>query len=257
MSWREVVVVTGAANGIGEGIARRYAADGAVVYLADRDVERAQVIAREIGAKALQCDVAVEENVKRLVETVVKEAGRVDFFVSNAGIHLGGVGADGMDRHTPAQWDRIWRVNVLSHVLCFQALLPHFRRQKKGRFLVTASAAGLLSQIGDASYSATKHAAVGIAEAIAIAHGDEGVIVHCLAPQAVLTNMNAGAGKDNPALVDGVLTVEQVAQEVVDATKSGKFLILPHPKVGTYVARKAQDYDKWLLGMRKWRRSML
>ncbi len=254
---REVVVVTGAANGIGEGIARRYASDGAVVFLADRDVERAVVIAREIGGTAIKCDVQLEVDVKRLVEAVIKQSGRIDFFVSNAGIHLGGVGADGLDRHTPAQWDRIWRVNVLSHVLCIQALLPHFRRQGRGRFLVTASAAGLLSQIGDASYSASKHAAVGIAEAIAIAHGDEGVTVHCLCPQAVLTNMNPGIGKDNPATVDGVLTVEQVAQEVVDACKSGKFLILPHPQVGKYFARKAQDYDKWLLGMRKWRRSML
>ena len=254
---RHVVVVTGAANGIGEGLARRYAADGATVYLADRDVERAQAIAKEIGGKAIKCDVALEEDVKRLVETVVREAGRIDFFISNAGIHLGGIGGDGLDRHTPAQWDRIWRVNVLSHVLCIQALLPHFRRAGKGRFLVTASAAGLLSQIGDASYSVSKHAAVAIAEAVAIAHGDEGVTVHCLAPQGVLTNMNPGVGKDNPALADGVLTVEQVAQAVVDAVAAGTFLILPHPQVAKYVARKAQDYDKWLLGMRKWRRSML
>lgn len=251
--------MTGAANGIGEGLAWRYAADGATVFVADMDLKRAQLVAQQIGgkARAVKCDVSREEDVKELVATAVREAGRIDFFISNAGIHLGGIGADGADRHTPAQWEKIWRVNVLSHVFAIQALLPHFRAAGKGRFLVTASAAGLLSQIGDVSYSTTKHAAVGFAEAVAIAHGDEGVAVHCLAPQAVSTAMNPGVGAQNPAIADGVLSVEQVAEEVVQACKKGTFLILPHAKVATYVARKAQDYDKWLAGMRKWRRSML
>jgi NAD(P)-dependent dehydrogenase (short-subunit alcohol dehydrogenase family) len=293
-----VVVVTGGGSGIGAAIAKRLAKDKNVfVVVSDVNLSLASAVAKEIGGRAVSCDVGVESDVRKLVADTVEKHGRIDFFVSNAGIHLRGMGADGLDRHTTAgsfllyllllffkksnkkkEWERIWRINVLAHVWAFKACLPHFRKQKSGRFLVTASAAGLLSQIGDASYSTTKHAAVGLAENMAISHGDENIRVHCLCPQAVDTAMNSGTGKQvnkklcsvfrksnciifpenkNPAISDGVLTPDQVAECVVEAVANEKFLILPHPKVLQYLRGKAQDYDKWLGGMRKWRRSML
>ena len=254
--------MTGGGSGIGAGLCRKWASLGARVFVSDRDLSLAESVAREVGGEAVRCDVGVAEQVHALVKTVEERAGRVDVFFSNAGLHLGGTGADGADRHSREEWERVWRVNVLSHVEAFRALLPLFRRQKKGRFVVTASAAGLLSQVGDASYSASKHAAVGLAEALAIAHGDEGVAVHCVCPQAVDTAMGrAGKGKEgdakNPAAGDGVLSVDEVAESVARGIEEGRFLILPHARVAEYVARKAADHDRWIAGMRRWRRSLL
>ncbi len=191
-----VVVVTGGASGIGEALCKRFAAEGArVVVVADRDATRARSVARALPhAEAAECDVANEASVQRMVNDVTARHGAIDVYCSNAGIILAGtkVGgaralfaelrvvdsertqmSDSVSAQSNADWQRIWEINVLSHVYAFRALLPQWRARKEGHFLVTASAAGLLSQIGDASYATTKHAAVGFAETVAITHGDE------------------------------------------------------------------------------------
>jgi NAD(P)-dependent dehydrogenase (short-subunit alcohol dehydrogenase family) len=262
--WEGAVwVVTGGGSGIGEAVVTHFAAMGSRVVVADIDLKAAERVANKCGGIPIQCDVSREEDVKHLVVTTIARFGKIDVFFSNAGIHFGGIGGMGAEAHSASQWEKIWKVNVQSHVFAIQALLPHFRTQKKGTFIVTASAAGLLSQIGDVSYSTTKHAAVGLAEAIAIAHSDEGVRVLCLCPQAVDTPMIRPPSDSpvttfvNPAAVDGVVTPEEVAKCVDAAIQKGTFLILPHPKVTQYIQNKAADYDRWIAGMRRWRRSML
>ena len=266
IEWKDKVwVVTGGGSGIGAALCSHFAHKGASVVVADLDLTSAERVTRGCpGSFAIKCDVSVEEDVHRLVQTVISRFGRIDVYFSNAGIHFGGIGAMGADRHTASQWEKIWKVNVQSHIFAIQALLPHFRLQKGGTFIVTASAAGLLSQIGDVSYSTTKHAAVGLAEAIAIAHSDEGVRVFCLCPQAVDTPMIRAPSNEsvtesfvNPAAVDGVISADEVAKCVDESLQKGRFLILPHPKVSQYFQQKAADYDRWLSGMRRWRRSML
>lgn len=256
----KVVIVTGGASGIGEGLAVRLAREGArAVIVADRDFEGARRVAGEGSVmEPRQVDVSEEAQVRRIISETAEKYGRIDAYFSNAGIHLGGHGAAGLELHTAAQWQRIWQINVQSHVFAIQALLPHFRRQKSGIFLLTASAAGLLNQIGDASYATTKHASVGLAENIAISHGDEGVKVYCLCPQAVDTKMgNQGDAATNPALRDGMLSVEAVVDATMMGIAADEFLILPHKEVHRYMQGKAKDYNRWIKGMQKWRRSML
>ena len=263
MSFKDqVIIVTGGANGIGEGLVRRFVREGAkTVVIADRDAQRGKQLAQELSAvEFMMCDVSDERNVHEVVDETVRKHGRVDFFASNAGIHFAPEGySKGLMAHSAAQWERIMRINVTSHVFAIQALLPHFKRQSSGGgFLITASAAGLLSDISDASYATTKHAAVGLAESIRIAHHDDGVRVFCLCPQAVDTDMSKMANDEkNIAAQDGMLSVEQVVDCVIAAVDKGEFMILPHPIVGQYLKGKAADYNRWIGGMTKWRRSML
>ena len=246
----KVAVVTGGANGIGEALARRFAAEGArAVVIVDLDLARAEAVAGAVHGVALKADVGVEADIVRVVHDAEQRFGRIDLWCSNAGIlFLGGV-------ETPnVQWQKIWDVNVMAHVYAARAVLPGMLARGGGYLLHTASAAGLLSQIGSATYSVTKHAVVALAEWLSVTHAEHGIKVSVLCPQAVRTNMLAGAEDGSVAGVDGVLEPEQVAQAVVAGLADEHFLILPHPQVAEYFRRKATDYDRWLAGMRRLQR---
>lgn len=251
----KVVVVTGAASGIGRSLARRFAVEGArAVVCADRDGDGARAVADEIAAKhgaatravGQRVDVAVDAEVAGLVERTERDVGPIDLFFSNAGILVLG-GAEVPD----AEWQRIWSINVMAHVYAARALVPRMIARGGGYLLNTASAAGLLSQIGSAPYAVTKHAAVAFAEWLSITHGEQGIKVSVLCPQAVRTPMIGGTEEGGVAGVDGVLEPEQVADAVIAGLADERFLILPHPEVLEYLQRKAADYDRWLRGMRR------
>jgi NAD(P)-dependent dehydrogenase (short-subunit alcohol dehydrogenase family) len=241
------VIVTGGASGIGAAMCRRFAAEGARgVVAADLDAAGAEAVAKEVGGHGVGVDVADEAQVRSLVAQAEERFGPVDLFCSNAGIFVMG-GVEAPDEG----WQSIWDINVMAHVYAARAVLPGMIERGEGYLLNTASAAGLLSQIGSAPYSVTKHAAVGLAEALAIAHGDQGIKVSVLCPQAVRTGMTAGTEEGGVAGVDGMLEPEAVADVVVEGLAEERFLILPHPSVETYMQRKVSDYDRWLDGMRR------
>lgn len=252
----KVVVITGAASGIGAAMAERFALEEPrALVVADRDRERGEAVAQSVGGRFLETDVADEGAVARLVRAVEDRWGRVDLFCSNAGVGVRDPDPQNAASAGNELWARSWAVNVMAHVYAARALLPGMIVRGGGYFLNTISAAGLLSQIGSAPYSTTKHAAVGFAESLAITHRDHGIRVSIICPQAVDTPM-LGAG-DNPQSRDGVLSPAEVAQCVVEGVERETFLILPHPEVRTYVTRKAGDYDRWLSGMSRLRRSMI
>jgi len=241
------VVVTGGASGIGRSVARRFAAEGAdSVVVADIDAAGAQEVAQEFAGLGLGVDVSDEAQVRELVETAEKKHGPIDVFFSNAGIGIpGGVEVPN------DQWQRIWDVNVMAHIYAARAVLPGMLARGEGYLVSTASAAGLLTQIGSAPYAVTKHAAVALAEWLAVTHGNQGIRVSVLCPQAVRTAMTAGSKDGGVAGVDGMLEPEEVAECVIQALDEERFLILPHAEVEEYMRRKAGDYDRWLRGMRK------
>jgi NAD(P)-dependent dehydrogenase (short-subunit alcohol dehydrogenase family) len=245
-----IAVVTGGASGIGRALCQAFAARGAAgVVVADVNAEGARAVAAGIGDRAvgIGCDVASEPDVQNLVARAQADFGRIDVFCSNAGIIVPG-GPEVPDD----AWQRIWAINVHSHVYVARAVLPAMLERGEGHLVITASAAGLLTQLGSAPYAVTKHAAVALAEWLSITYGDQGISVSCLCPQAVATNMFVGgSGGADQAAVDGVLPPGQVAECVLDALADGRFLILPHPEVATYEQRRAQDRDRWLRGMRR------
>ncbi len=244
-----IVVVTGAASGIGRALARRFAAEGAkLVVCSDRNGDGVRAVAEEVGGIAFTTDVSKEADIKLMIDTVEAEQGPIDLFCSNAGIGIGG-GAEAPDE----AWQRIWDINVMAHVWAARHMVPLMAARGEGYLLNTASAAGLLSQIGSAPYAVTKHAAVGLAEWLAITHGDKGIRVSVLAPQAVRTAMTAG-NPDGVASVDGMIEPEAVAEACVRAIEAEDFLVLPHPEVLEYMRRKATDYNRWIGGMRKLQR---
>ncbi len=246
----KVLLVTGGANGIGRALCRRFAAEGPRgLAVVDLDGDAARALAGELGdvAIGLDADVAVESHVVAAVRATEERFGPIDLLVSNAGIGGGG------DVHASDDvWQRIWEVNVMAHVYAARAALPGMLARGEGYLLNTASAAGLLTNIANAPYSVTKHAAVGLAEWMAITYGDQGIKVSCLCPQGVRTNMTAS---DDPSvaavLSQGSIEPEEVAEAVVEGLRREEFLILPHPEALTYFQRKAGDYDRWLAGMRK------
>jgi NAD(P)-dependent dehydrogenase (short-subunit alcohol dehydrogenase family) len=241
-----IVVITGAASGIGRAMARRFAAEGAkLIVCADRDEPGVKAVASEVGGVAFKVDVSIEADIQSLIETVEADHGPIDLFCSNAGIGVRG-GAEASN----ADWQRIWDVNVMAHVWAARHLVPRMIARGGGYLLNTASAAGLLSQIGSAPYAVTKHAAVGLAEWLAITHGDQGIKVSVLCPQAVRTAMTAG-NEDGVASVDGMMEPEELAEVVVKSLAAEDFLILPHPQVQDYMRHKTADYGRWLGGMRK------
>jgi len=244
----KVAVVTGGASGIGRALCRRFKADGARgVVVADLDGAGAQAAASEIGGIAVAVDVSREADVTGLVERATEAYGGIDLFCSNAGIAMEG-GVETSD----ADWQRIWGVNFMAHVYAARAVLPGMLARGEGYLLQTASAAGLLTQIGSAPYAVTKHAAVALAEWLAMTYGDRGIRVSCLCPQGVRTNMLAGAEHGvGRMLLEGALEPDQVADAVLSGLEAERFLILPHPEVGDYFRRKADDYDRWLRGMRR------
>jgi NAD(P)-dependent dehydrogenase (short-subunit alcohol dehydrogenase family) len=244
----KVVVVTGGANGIGRALSERFAAEGArAVVIADIDGARSREVADCIGGIGLEVDVAREADVQRLVHVVLERFGVVDLFCSNAGVGCDG-GAAALDR----DWELSWKVNVMAHVFAARAILPGMLARGEGYLLQTISAAGLLSQIGSAPYSVSKHAALAFAEWLSIAHGDQGIKVSALCPMGVRTEMLRKAEFGGGSfLLDSALEPEQVADHVVKGLAEEKFLILPHPEVSEYFQRKAADYDRWLRGMRR------
>jgi NAD(P)-dependent dehydrogenase (short-subunit alcohol dehydrogenase family) len=241
-----IVVVTGAASGIGRALARRFHEEGArLVVCSDLDGEGAAAVASEIGGISFRANVAEEADIQSLIETVEADHGPIDLFCSNAGIGIGG-GAEAPNDG----WQRIWDINVMAHVWAARHLVPRMIARGGGYLMNTASAAGLLSQIGSAPYAVTKHAAVGLAEWLAITHGDQGIKVSVLCPQAVRTAMTAG-NPDGVASVDGMIEAEEVAECCVRGIEAEDFLILPHPVVLDYMRRKTGDYNRWIGGMRK------
>lgn len=241
------VVVTGGASGIGRALARRFAEEGAAaVVVADLDGSGAESVAAEFGGHGFRVDVADEAQVVSLVSRAVEANGPIDLFCSNAGIAVHG-GVEVPD----ADWTKIWNVNLMSHIYAARAVLPAMIERGAGYLLNTASAAGLLTQIGSAPYAVTKHAAVALGEWLAITHGDQGIKVSVLCPQAVRTTMTAGLENGGVAGVDGMIEPEQLADSVIEGLADERFLILPHETVRTYMQRKTADYDRWLSGMRK------
>ncbi len=262
-----VAVVTGGASGAGRALALGLADRGAAgVAVCDIDGEGAAKVAAEIGAAggraiAIAADMTKEADVQSLVARAAAELGPIGLFFSNAGIIVAG-GEEASDD----AWSRIWAINVHSHVYVARAVLPGMLARGSGYLVITASAAGLLSQLGSAPYAVTKHAAVAFAEWLSITYGDRGIRVSALCPQAFSSNLFATsrreAGEDAlpdsragggsaQAAIDGVLTSEQVAAVALDGIATEQFLMLPHPDVATYERRRAGDRDRWLSGMRR------
>ena len=253
-----VAVVTGGASGIGRAMALRfYDEDARGVVIADVDAEAAAALAEQAGPRALGlgCDVADERQLADLIRRTEETFGPIDLFCANAGV------ARGTDLSTPEEvWDQAFEVNLRAHIRAARLLVPGWLDRGEGYFLATASAAGLLTQIGSAPYAVTKHAAVAFAEWLAVTYGARGLRVSCLCPMGVKTRMLA----DDPALSESerlpgrvvaaagaVLEPEEVAEAVVEALREEHFLILPHPEVLPFFQRKAADYDRWLAGMRR------
>lgn len=257
----KVAVITGAASGIGAASARRFAEAGVRgLVLADVQVQALQAVADEINARhagatggkplaiAQACDVTREADIQALVATGEKSFGQVDVFFSNAGLIR-----DGHEETSDANWTLNWNVHVMAHVWAARAALPGMIRRGEGYLLSTASAAGLLTSLPSATYAVSKHAAIAFAESMAIRHAAEGIRVSVLCPQAVDTPMSQARAQTGGAAsrLDGVVTAETTADDVVKAMDSEQFLILTHPEVLTYFQRKANDYDRWLNGMRR------
>ena len=257
--------MTGAASGIGAALARRLSADGARVVVTDIDTEGATAVAADIEGEARTLDVSDAAATRRLIDEVERSLGPVEIYCSNAGLLVPG----GLET-TPAAWQQSWDVHVMAHFHAAAVLVPRWSERGGGIFVVTASAAGLLTQLDSVSYAVTKHAAVAAAEWLAIVHGDRGVQVAALCPQAVRTPLLEGARgaplpagasasaaeHESAAAVDGVLEPEAVADATAEALREGRFLVLPHPEVVTYARRRADDPDRWLTGMRRLARRM-
>lgn len=242
----KVCVVTGGGSGIGAALCRRFAELGAKrVVVADLNEESARQVANQVGGIAVRCNVAQEMDVRRLITTAETQAGPISVFVGNAGLPSNGGYEVPND-----EWDRTLGVNLMQHVYVARHLFPLWQqRDGEKHFVVTASAAGLLTQVGSLPYSVTKHAAVSLAEWYAITYAEYGIRVACLCPQAVETGMAPRGSGGGVAGGDGVLPPQKVAQDVVEAMAENRFLILPHPAVQKYVQRKAADHDRWIVGM--------
>jgi len=243
----KIAVITGGASGIGKAMATRFLAEGAKhVVIADLQEQQLHEVAEDIGAQAVKTDVAVEEEVISLIQSVESAQGQIDILCNNAGVGVGG------GPETPNDdWQRIWEINLMAHVYATRAALPSMLRRGDGYILNTASAAGLLTQIGSAPYAVTKHAAVSYAEWLAITYGGQGIKVSALCPQAVRTAMTANSENGGVAGIDGMIEPEQLCDSVMDAIRDETFLVLPHPEVLTYMQRKTSDYDRWIAGMQR------
>ena len=241
----KVAVVTGAASGIGRATALKFAAQGAAgIVVADLNEQGLAPVAQAVSGLAVRCDVSREEDIRNLVAQAEQRYGRVDVFFSNAGI-LGSGGPEASDEI----WDAMWKIHVMAHVWAARAVVEPMLTRGGGYFLVTASAAGLLNIVESAPYGVTKHAAVAVAEWLSIAYGRRGLKVSCLCPQAVRTGMVPGDG--GSAGVNGILSAESVADEIVETIRREQFLVLPHPEVLEYLRNKTANYDRWLGGMQK------
>lgn len=253
-----VCIVTGAGGGIGAALAQGLASRGAAhVVVADLDGDAASRVASEVGGSAVACDVGRDGTVEGLVTDTQNRHGRIDLICSNAGILRSDAPGDHVASAPDQDWMDCWSVNVMAHVRLARAALPAMLERGSGAFLLTVSAAGLLNIINNATYAATKHAALGFAESLAITHGDDGIAVAALCPQAVDTAMVRGARQPSGAGLDGIMSPEDVAAAGLDGLEQGQFLILPHPQVRDYFRNKAENYDRWVGGMRKFRRTLV
>lgn len=263
-----IAVVTGGGHGIGRALCRRLTKNGTTVVVADIDGAAANVVADEISGVARQLDVGDERAVAGLVEDIESGVGPIDMFISNAGVGYGdgasgAISAEGGINPIDDRWEACWNVNVMAQVYAARAVIPAMLRRGSGHIVNIASAAGLLSQIGDSAYSTTKHASVGFTESLAISYGDDGIKVSVVCPQAVATRLigmpddsDTGQGGFGGNDVDGILSADEAAEIIVTHALDGRFLILTHPKVAKYIQQKGSDYDRWIGGMRKFRRSL-
>lgn len=243
----KVVVVTGGASGIGAAMCRRFAAeDPAAIVVVDLDGDAAQRVANEIGGTAIRTDLSDRDEVRGVVEAVLGDHGRVDLYCSNAGVPGGGQFSE-----DPADWQRAWDVNVMAHVHAAHALLPGWSERGEGYLLGTVSAAGLLNHIFAAPYAASKAAALSVLEWLAIAYGPDGVRVSALCPQGVKTPML----EEDPSgfLAQEAMEPSEVAEVALRGIADERFLILPHPEVAEYAARRGNDHDRWIKGMQRLR----
>lgn len=248
----KVIVITGAGSGIGQAIARRIAEESPRgMVIADIQPDGINHLADEIGATPVQVDVASDADNQRLIDTAAQLFGPIDLFCANAGI-----GFLGDEQTDPAEWERMWQINTMSHVYAAKYLIPDWLSRGEGYFLSTASAAGLLTNLKAAQYSVTKHAAVSFAEWLAVTYGDHGIKVSCLCPMGVDTPLLDVDEDFRRLLEPDAIPPRAVADAVVAGLAAEKFLILPHPEVERYIQNKANDYDKWIAGMQKLRRSV-
>jgi NAD(P)-dependent dehydrogenase (short-subunit alcohol dehydrogenase family) len=251
----KVVVITGAGSGIGRALAEKFASEGAAkIICVDINGANAQETADKIGGVAMTCDVSKDAEIQRVIDDTENTYGAIDLFCSNAGIGMGE-----SEQSPDSDWQTSWEVNVMSHVYAARHLVPRMLARGGGYFMNTSSAAGLLNQIGSATYGVTKHAAIGFGEWLALTYAHQGIKVSMLCPQAVRTAMT-DSGKDTQnvraAATDGMLEPDVVADIVVDGLNEERFLILPHPEVETYMQRKTGDYDRWIHGMNKLQRTL-
>jgi NAD(P)-dependent dehydrogenase (short-subunit alcohol dehydrogenase family) len=251
----KVIMVTGAAHGIGRALCERFAREGAKgICVLDVDADAGEQLAAAIGGSFARCDVADEGQLQRAIAAAQERFGPIDLYCGNAGVAFRD-GPGSVAGSSNAEWAKTWEVNVMAHVYAARALLPGMLARGSGHFLITASAAGLLTQIGSAAYSVTKHGAVAFAESLAIAHGEQGIGVSVLCPQGVWTNMTRWV-KESPKGADAMLQPEQVAELVVQGLAEDRFLILSHPVTREYLQNKASDYDGWVRGMQRYRRKL-
>lgn len=242
----QIVAVTGASGGIGRALAEMFVSSGATVAISD--LNKPIKTAAEIGASAYQCDVSDEASVKQFIADVRDEYEQIDVYLSNAGVGSGN--GDFVAGANNESWEQAWQVNVMGSVYAARSLMPHWVERGSGRFVITASAAGLLNQIGSASYSCTKHAAVSLAESILIEHGDQGIKSHCICPQYVRSNMTKGMPMAEGSK-DGLLEPKDVANALKAAIVADEFLVYPHPVVKDYFINRAMHTDAYLSGMRR------
>ena len=248
----KVAFVTGAGRGIGRAVCREFMRRGATgVVIADLDGAQAAATAARLGGLGLQCDVGDESSVRRAVAAAEERYGRIDLLLSNAGFGAQALDLDDALSAPNEIWMRMWEVHVLAHVYACRAALPGMLARGSGYLVNVASAAGLLNQVGDTPYSATKHAAVALAESLAITYAERGIRASVVCPQYVATAITGLDESTAEGSLPGVLTVEQAATAIVAGIEQQRFLILTHPEVLGYFQRKAADYDRWLAGMRK------
>lgn len=246
-----IVMVTGGASGIGAAMARRFHESGAAhVVVTDIDEDGATQVAREVSGTAIELDVTDEEATARVIAGIETDHGRLDILCCNAG-----VATDGSVDASTESWQRTWDVNVMAHVFAMRHALPGMLGRGSGHIVTTASAAGLLTNLGAAPYAVTKHAAVALAEWVSITYGDRGIGVSCLCPQFVDTPMLGAFEGHSDAMQAWVRSIaidaDDVAAEVMDAIRDERFLVLPHPEVADYVATRATEHERWLAGMRR------
>lgn len=248
----QAVVITGAGHGIGRALAKRLAEGGARVVVNDLDADATQQVAEEIGGYAAPGDAASEEGITALVDAARGHLGQIDAWFANAGI-VRGLELDASE----ADWAASWEVNTMAHVRAARLLVPDWLERGGGRFVVTASAAGLLTALGAATYSVTKHGAVAFAEWLSATYRHRGIVVQAICPQGVETDMLANSGPMREILIsDGARTPEDVAETTWEALTDDRFLILPHPQVADYYRHRASETDQWLGGMNKLQRHL-